>query len=168
MLEVGIQKFHEKNWKEPLRKVAGDTLKNNSFMHMLSNAMVPNMYYKEFYAQFTIHYIGDVAVCKTKTKNQLVEFFRQQFTDSNKDKIRSLTNRTSGIKALSLMCEEIKYHQSTREQTIISSVLFEYDQNGALIHYLATTSMKKSSFAQQFVLKELTDNNLETYINNQC
>ena len=66
------------------------------------------------------------------------------------------------------MCDEIKYNQSTREQTIISSVLFEYDQNGALIHYLATTSMKKASFTQQFILMELKDNNFETYINTKC
>ena len=48
MLEVGKQKFHEKNWKEPLRKVAGDTLRNNSFLLMLSNAMIPIWFYKEF------------------------------------------------------------------------------------------------------------------------
>ena len=79
-----------------------------------------------------------------------------------------MTNRTSGIKALSLICEEAKYHHSTREQTIISFVLFEYNQHGALIHYFETTSMKKSSFTQQFVLEELKDNNLEAYINTKC
>ena len=66
------------------------------------------------------------------------------------------------------MCEEAQYHHSTREQTIISSVLFEYNKHGALIHYFATTSMKKSSFTQQFLLEEAKDNNLETYINTKC
>ena len=55
-----------------------------------------------------------------------------------------------------------------QEKPIISSVLFEYTQHGALIHYFATISMKKSSFTQQFVLEELKDNNLETYINTKC
>ena len=86
MIEVGKHKFHEKNWKEPLRKVAGDTLITNSFMHILSNAMIPNMWYNEFFAQFTIQYIGDVAVYRTKTKKQLVEFFLQQFTDNDEEK----------------------------------------------------------------------------------
>ena len=72
-----------------------------------------------------------------------------------------------------LICEEANYQHSTREtatreKAIISSVLFEYTSHGALIHYFATTSMKKSSFTKQFVIAELKDNNIKNYIGSKC
>ena len=73
MIEFCRMKFHEVNWTESLRKVAGDSLRRNSFMLMLSNAMfLKNSYILE---QINVQYQDDISIGRSTKREQLIEFF---------------------------------------------------------------------------------------------
>ena len=67
-------------------------------------------------------------------KEQLVNVFSRKFQYADVDNIKEITNVT-GIKSLSLTCDEQKDSISSRKRDyhIISSVLFEYTHYGAYI-----------------------------------
>ena len=81
-----------------------------------------------------------------------------------------MTEKGTGIKALSLTCDEESPPSTKRKKRIISSVIFEYQPYGAYIHYFATTDMKQSTFNKLLVIKESKNIGLEEYIkkNNPC
>ena len=88
MIEFVRRKFHEINWTEPLRKVAGDSLRSNSFMLMMSNAIFfINSFTLE---QINIQYQDDVSISRPEKKEQLLQFFIDQFNEEDKEKIITL------------------------------------------------------------------------------
>ena len=73
MIEFCRRKFHEVNWTEPLRNVAGDSLRRNSFMLMLSNAMFSKGSF--ILEQINVQYQDDISIGRSTKREQLVDFF---------------------------------------------------------------------------------------------
>ena len=73
MIEFCRKKFHEVNWTEPLRNVAGDCLRRNSFMIILSNAML--LKNASILEQINVQYQDDISIGRSTKREQLVEFF---------------------------------------------------------------------------------------------
>ena len=131
-------------------------------MLMMSNAIFfINSFTLE---QINIQYQDDVAIGRPEKKEQLLQFFIDQFNEEDKEKIITLTEKCTGIKALSLTCDEESPPSIKRKKRIISSVIFEYQPYGAYIHYFETTDMKQSTFKKLFVIKESKNIGLEEYI----
>ena len=142
----------------PLQDLEND-FSENSFLKLLVKAKyyglgeegtVPEQ------PRFQLGFFKTVKNLKAERKSEIMTFFVDQFEIDDKANITKIVNHSGDIGLISIRFyhdqeSSIRQINPDDHYSIVAACLFEFTNEGAFVHYIATTKMKTSEVAERLL-----------------